>query len=92
NNENYDELFHVFSILGFSPNVTLNYRSNFKFREQFDLFSKGNGNLEDLLGIEISAPYSMSKKRNLESYDDKAEIVTSFEVLRSYGFDFSAFS
>jgi len=92
NNENYDELFHVFSILGFSPNVTLNYRSNFKFREQFDLFSKGHGNLEDLLGIEISKPYSMPKKQNLESYDDKAEIVASFEVLRSHGFDFSTFS
>ncbi|HCE4695043.1 TPA: ATP-binding protein [Vibrio parahaemolyticus] len=92
NNENYDELFHVFSILGFSPNLTLNYRSNFKFREQFDLFSKGHGNLEELLGIDISTPYSMSKKQNLESYDDKAEIVTSFEVLRSHGFDFSTFS
>ena len=92
NNEKYDELFHVFSILGFSPNVTLNYRSNFKFKEQLNLLSEVGSDLEEKLGIEISPAYYSPKMQSLDNFIDQEKIIVAFNVIRSHGFDFSNFT
>ncbi len=93
NNEKYDQLFHVFSILGFSPNVTLNYRSNFTFKEQFKLLlDDEESDLEKQLGIEISPNYYSPKMRSLENFKNRKKIIAAFEVIRSHGFDFTNFT
>ncbi|WP_199249609.1 AAA family ATPase [Grimontia hollisae] len=92
NGESYDDLFHVFSALGFRPSLSLNYRSDFKFEKKIGIFDDNLNSLEKKLGLGIKHPYINYINRNMTNPEDEEVVVHSFEVIRDFGFDFSSFS